>query len=555
MPVTRTSAVAAARPHATEWLLAGVSLATALALILAVYGETIVAMVFKWYESGTFAHGFLIPPLTAYLVWRQRWRWAHLRPTPSGWPLILLPVAGFGWLIGDLGDVLAIQQVALIAMLELVVWAVLGSQIVRKLLFPLVFLWFVVPVGEFLVSPLQDFTAWFAVGALRLSGIPVLWEGRSIRIPSGDWLVAEACSGVRYVIPSVVLGMLYAWITYRSWRRRGAFVALALSVPIVANGVRAYGIILLAHLTDNRVAVGVDHLVYGWAFFGVVMFLLFVVGGRFRERTGQPQNAGDDGNQRHERVAERQAGFWPDSPAAGGAGSSSGRSVEASRGARRDGSAFTVAASALVLVLLPFVLSATWFAPPQAVAVQVVPPTVTPPWKPVTKVVVWRPQFVGADGEGTQIYAAGEREVQWYVAYYAKEQQGAELIGSANHVGGDKREWTETSARHVVVRLDGDDAAVQEQVLQSRSGQRRLVWTWYWVGGEYTASPYYAKLMRVKTRLLRSPLGAAAIVLISDHYPDAHLSLQDFLDHCASLGDLLRSVASEDRPADVATSS
>lgn len=532
MPVTRTSAAEAARPQQAEWLFAAATLAVSAVLIVALYRRAIATMVWKWYESGTFAHGFLIPPLTAYLVWRQRWRWAHLRPTPSGWPLVLLPLAGFAWLAGDLGNILAVQQAAVIAMWELTAWVALGSRIVRRLLFPFVFLWFAVPVGEFLVSPLQDFTAWFAVGALRLSGIPVLWEGRSIRIPSGDWLVAEACSGVRYVIPAVVLGTLYAWITYRSWLRRGAFVALALVVPVIANGVRAYVIMLLAYLTDNRVAVGVDHLVYGWLFFGVVMFFLFLAGGRWRERTAPAADTSVDESIEHERAT---GGLLAARRGAGDAGGS------------HDGSALFATALALVLVLLPFVLSATWFVPAPVAALRVVPPEAAPPWRPVAREVTWKPEFVGADAEGTQVYAAGGREVQWYFAYYVKERQGAELISAANSVGGNKKDWTETSARRVTARIDGDDISVQEQVFQSRSGQRRLVWTWYWIAGEYTASPYYAKLIQVKTRLLRSSPGAAAIVLVSDEYPEARVSLQDFLDHCSPVGDLVHGFAREDR--------
>ena len=61
------------------------------------------------------------------------------------------------------------------------------------------------------------------------------------------------------------------------------FVALSVIVPIIANGMRAYMIVMIAHLSDMKLALGVDHLIYGWVFFGIVMLLLFWIGSFWRE--------------------------------------------------------------------------------------------------------------------------------------------------------------------------------------------------------------------------------------------------------------------------------
>ena len=95
--------------------------------------------------------------------------------------------------------------------------------------------------------------------------------------------MVEACSGLRYLIASFTLGTLYAYLTYRSLARRLVFIALSLIVPIVANGIRAYLIVMTGHLSDMQLAVGVDHLIYGWVFFGFVMLLLFWIGSFWRE--------------------------------------------------------------------------------------------------------------------------------------------------------------------------------------------------------------------------------------------------------------------------------
>ncbi len=139
------------------------------------------------------------------------------------------------------------------------------------------------PIGEALIPPLMDWTADFTVAALKLSGIPVYREGTFFTIPSGNWSVVEGCSGLRYLIASITVGALYAYLSYRKLWKRVLFVALSVIVPIIANGLRAYMIVMIAHLSDMKLALGVDHLIYGWVFFGVVMLLLFWVGSYWRD--------------------------------------------------------------------------------------------------------------------------------------------------------------------------------------------------------------------------------------------------------------------------------
>ena len=116
-----------------------------------------------------------------------------------------------------------------------------------SLAFPLLFLLFAVPFGEVFIAPLIEFTADFTVAAVQLTGIPVLRNGTRFDLPTGSWSVVEACSGVRYLISSVTLGCLYAYLTYRSTTRRALFVALSIVVPIIANGLRAYMIVMIGH--------------------------------------------------------------------------------------------------------------------------------------------------------------------------------------------------------------------------------------------------------------------------------------------------------------------
>ena len=125
---------------------------------------------------------------------------------------------------------------------------------------------------------------------LRLIDIPVFHNGFLIEIPNGLFEVAEACAGIRFLIANIVVAAVFAHLSYRSWWKWVLFMLLAVLVPVLANGLRAFGIILIAYLTDNEYAVGVDHLVYGWGFFTVVMLVLLFVGNLFADRmTADPQ--------------------------------------------------------------------------------------------------------------------------------------------------------------------------------------------------------------------------------------------------------------------------
>lgn len=270
-----------ALPAASPWRRALPAVLALVAAILWLYRDTGLAMFDVWMRSDTFAHGVLVAPITLWLIWRQRDRLAAL--TPRAQPWVLLPMAGAAllWLAADLVVVNAPAQFALVGLLILAVPAVLGWQVTHAILFPLLFLLFAVPFGEFMVPPMMEWTADFVVYALQLTGVPVLREGLQFVIPTGRWSVIDECSGVRYLMASFMVGSLFAYLNYSSYKRRAAFMAVALVAPIIANWVRAYIIVMLGHLSGNKIAAGVDHILYGWVFFGFVIFVMFMIGMRW----------------------------------------------------------------------------------------------------------------------------------------------------------------------------------------------------------------------------------------------------------------------------------
>ncbi|MEQ9609792.1 MAG: exosortase, partial [Kiloniellaceae bacterium] len=197
-----------------------------------------------------------------FLLYQRRRNLAAVAPQPCFWALAWLAGALLVNLIGTVGSVTLLKQLAFIGLWQGLFALLFGWEAVKRALFPLFFLIFAVPMGEEVVPFLQTITAEIAVFLLRASGIPTFHSGVLIEIPSGNFVVADVCSGARFLITTLVLGALASNLFFLSWRRRALFMLACLVVPILANGLRAYGIVLLAHLTDHDLAVTVDHILY-----------------------------------------------------------------------------------------------------------------------------------------------------------------------------------------------------------------------------------------------------------------------------------------------------
>jgi len=456
----------------------------ALAALLWLFRGTAASMVEIWSRSDTFAHAFLVPPIALALMWRKRAELAaaEVRPGP-GW-LLPLALCGAAWLLAQLAGVHSAAQMALVAMIVCTVPAVLGTRVARILAFPLLFLFFSVPVGEFLIEPMMEGTADFTVAALRLSGIPVYREGLQFVIPSGNWSVVAACSGVRYLIASAMVGTLFAYLNFHSLKRRLAFVAVAIVVPVVANWLRAYMIVMLGHLSSNKLAAGADHLIYGWIFFGVVILLMFMIGARFVDAPVAPRApaAGDVA------VASRRPAAWWVAAAVIAIAAFAQVTHD-----RIDTPAALATSDALPVLELP----ARW---PAGAA-----PGSAPAWvaadRPVTR---WQPAYRNAAAVATAQYrpaTGGEDDaVGVWIGLYREQGYDRKMITSTNVlVEEGSVVWLATQpADGATPRVGEAGAALRATHLRSPADpkatptQRLLVWRVYRVGDRFVASDAHA---------------------------------------------------------------
>lgn len=473
------------RPAPDAWKRALVALVFVLGALFALFWPTFWSMVEIWERSETFAHGFLIFPISLWLIWRKRDEVMQIAPRPDWRALPFVLAAGAGWLLADAGSVNAVAQYGFIALLVAAVWAILGWAVVWALFFPLMFLFLAVPFGEFLIPPLMEITADFTVAMLKLTGIPVYREGLFFSIPSGDWSVVEGCSGLRYLIASFTLGVLYAYLSYRSWKRRLLFSVAAIIVPIFANSGRAYMIVMIAHLSDMKLALGVDHYIYGWVFFGLVMLLLFWIGSFWREDdTTAP--ARDTSLFGSTAVPAR---WWP-------------------------------ATLATLLALAAAPAYALWLASRPLPTMPALVVTPTAGWQETRVFTDWVPHWVGADRQLRTQFEKGGTPVLVEINYYVTQRQDAELINSQNFMVRQKDpDWANVGEGSTTVEIGGSPHPVRQAKLRGASGQRLLVWQWNLVNDEPTVNDYYAKLVLAWDRV-RGVRDDGASVLIATPYED-----------------------------------
>lgn len=280
--------MAAWRAMHPRWRSALIRLGAAWLALFVVFFADWAAMARQWWDISTYNHVLLIPPILGWLV-VQRWpQLAQLQPV-AWWPgLVLLGMAAFLWVLGAMSGLDLARQAGAVGILGACVPLFLGARVSVGLIFPLCYLVFLVPVGEELVNLLQMITADITIALTHLSGIPAEIDGVFINTPAGLFEVAEACSGVKFLIAMVAFGVLAANVCFLSWRRRAAMFVACIVVPILANGVRAWGTIYAAQIFGIEAAAGIDHIIYGWFFFAIVLALVIACAWRFFDR---PLNA------------------------------------------------------------------------------------------------------------------------------------------------------------------------------------------------------------------------------------------------------------------------
>jgi len=455
------------------------SFALLFSLWLLVFWQGIHTAVEIWLISDIFNHCLFVLPGAFYLIYlkRKELDFSALQPAYFAYLCCL------GWLLvyafGLAGDVKLFMHIATFSFLPCLIWAVLGHRESKKILFPLLFMLFCIPIGEELVPMLQEITADLSVMMLKWTSIPIYRSGLYIEIPQGRFLVAEACSGISFFIASIVIGSLYSYLNMQSGLRRVAFMSISALVPIVANAVRVFGIIVIGYLSNMEHAVGADHLIYGWFFFLFVIICLLGIGELFREKI--PAKAVDTSAADTSSVAANQ--------------------IKA------------VHAPTLALTLVMMLAAFGWFQLISQAKVPLDTPTSINRQVLVEQFKysedadqVWQPSFKQASDREFGHIMLNDTSFSIFIAWYPLGK--GELITSLNRLY-NQRSWTLESSTELT-HSDAQGATMQMLVSPSDA---RLLTHWYVIDEKIFFDERVAKLYEIYRIMLGNHRGSGLIAL------------------------------------------
>jgi exosortase A len=503
-----------------SWLKAGLILAATWVGLVFLLPQTFMNMVQIWEGSqDTYSYGYVILPITLWLLWRNREALARTPASPD-WKafLVLMPLAGI-WLAARVSGVQVVEQYAFVSIAIVSVWACFGWGWFKSTLFPFMYLLLMVPNGDFLMPSLINYTADFTTLFIQFVGIPIYREGPYLTLPTGNWVVVEACGGLRYLTTSITLGFLFAYLTYYTWWKRLAFSVAAVLIALWANGMRAVMVVLTGHYSDMTLMVGEDHIWFGWGWFGLVMLVTFWIGGFWREDTDPAASS-------------------PDKPA--------------------EASTVTPRSPLLIAIIICFsmALFPQWedaIAARTGTQLKLTAPTAQSEWvspdsaKHDPASITWTPSWQNPDATLAAYYAKSTTPVMLYVAHYARQRQGAELISHANLLHRALRgDWEFVSEQRVTAQLHtGMVSVVEAHLRDPESGQRLMVLHWNHVGGKELTNPYLTKLQLVINLLLGKGDAAAAVMVATPYTTEARLAeartvLKDYVAaHAAGIHNML----------------
>jgi len=265
-----------ARERRTSVLFAG----AASALAFGIFGPILYYMVLHWSAVDDYSHGFLVAPLALYFAWERRLDLQRATIRPSWWGLIPLALGSLALMIGRLGVELTAMRVSFVLTLIGLQILLLGRGVFRILMFPMLFLFFMVPLPQSLVNvvafPLQLIAADFAVETLHLLHIPALREGNIIHLADTQLFVAEACAGLRSLMALGALAVVFAYFFRKNPIERVIIVASAIPIAIFVNAFRVALTGYLAHRMGSAAAQGLIHQTEGFFTFGLAFGLLLV---------------------------------------------------------------------------------------------------------------------------------------------------------------------------------------------------------------------------------------------------------------------------------------
>jgi exosortase D (VPLPA-CTERM-specific) len=248
---------------------------------VAAYHVPLKSMANIWWSNDDYSYGFLIPLVSAYIIWDKR---KKLKEITVGTSWGILPILFIFLLIslyGVLGSSGNVSMPSVPILIILFTGFCFGTESLKRLILPLGFLFFMVPVPAVIERTLGMHlkTLSTALGGAMISlfSIPVHVSGNVIDLGITQLQVVDACSGLRYIFPLLAIGVLYAYFFERILWKRLFCVLVTIPLGVILNAFRIGVTGILASAFSPKVSDGFFHGFSGWILFVVAFGMLFLI--------------------------------------------------------------------------------------------------------------------------------------------------------------------------------------------------------------------------------------------------------------------------------------
>jgi EpsI family protein len=452
------------------------------------YHSSLAWLVYFWLDNKDYSHGFLVLPVSVYLVWIKREHLAHLDPRPS--PLagsVMLLASGLLLLAGRAGGLVLAEAVSLLSFLPGIVLFVWGWGYLKTLALPLAYLQFMVPwMIEFIDRvhwPFQLLSANLGVWLLQGLGFAALQEGIFIMLPRITLEVAQECSGVRFLTSIIAIGIPLVYLTQRTWWMGVGVIASGVIITILTNGLRVALVGMSAYYYGSAMVHGPAKMFQGWFVAQVGFIALFLVNWAVCKLPSRSEG----------RLHER----W--------------KTFQGERLRTSEERVSTRPVALLLCFLLALGAYIHLFATPRPVplrqALAQVPYGIGE-WSGADSAWVKGEQFFpGADSDLVRTYRAPSgREVHLYMGYFESQRQGKSLI---NYLSNPLRE----GVRVVPLGLPGTGPKWVNQAFLTIDRTRFTALSWYRLPSGETTGRYETKFKAITNAMFQWRNNGAVILL------------------------------------------
>lgn len=239
------------------------------------YQNTIHSLFARWVKfDEAYGHGLLILSIIAYLLFSLRNRLSHADCMSNYYASIPLVIMSVLWAFAYLMDIIIIQQLLLPILVLNVVLIVYGIKLARLVMFPVCYIYFAIPIWDYLTSFFVNLTSNVVSQLIMASRMTAFINGNMITIPYGNIIIADGCSGIRYFLIATALSVLFAHLHLKTLKSKIFLVSLSICIGLITNWIRVYSLILIGYISKMESGLLSDHEYLGWALFMVLFFPL-----------------------------------------------------------------------------------------------------------------------------------------------------------------------------------------------------------------------------------------------------------------------------------------